>query len=306
MSFEIDKKELLTQIKQKGYVKLAKELHIGKTTLFRKMKEYNLTTKQKPWTTTEKEIIKKYYFDGTKLFSLLPQRTPCAIYHIAHKMKIHRHVKPRKYTLNTKFFSKFNPTSSYVLGWLYSDGNITKDLRTARLHLQKKDVTILKKIKCVMNSNQPIYYNANAVELKLHSTLMVKTLRGLGCVERKSKKITFPKNIPKRYHRAFIRGYFDGDGSIMFNKPNTIKVNFSGNRKFIEQLNKIINADVCIPIAKLIENRKKEHSSVWMIYFYGDNARKLCKWMYQDSNRLYLNRKHDRYIRHLRLRGEKI
>lgn len=306
MSLEISKEELLQQIKKFGYVGLSKKLGVGKSTLFRKMKEYNLTTKQNKWTKKENEIIRKYYFNETKLFTLLPNRTKCSIYHRAHKMKIRRKIKPRTYTLRTDFFSKYTAESSYILGWFYSDGNVTKDLRTVRLHLQLSDAEILEKIKNVLESNQPLYTKYNSVELKLNSSLMVKDIYNLGCTERKSKKITFPKNMPKKYHKDFIRGYFDGDGSIMFNKPNTIKVNFAGNKKFIQQLNKTIHKDLKIPLTKLKENKKPQQSSVWMIYFYGDNARKLCNWMYARADGLYLNRKHARYINHLRLRGDKI
>ena len=305
MQFTISKKELSKQIKTLGYSKLAANLNVGKSTIFRKMKEYNLTEKQTKWSNRENEIIKKYYSNETKLFALLPNRTKCSIYHMAHKMKISRKIKPRTYTLKTNFFSKYSAESSYILGWFYSDGNVTKNLRTVRLHLQISDTEILEKIKTVLGSNQPIYKKNNAAELKLHSSLMVKDIYALGCTERKTKKIRFPKKLPKKYHKDFVRGYFDGDGSIMFNKPNTIKVNFSGNKRFIQQLNKTICKDLKFPPAKLSENKKPTHSSVWAIYFYGDNARKLCDWMYSKANKLYLNRKHERYINHLKLRGEK-
>lgn len=270
------------------------------------MKEFNLTSKQNKWSNSEKNILKKYYFDKPSLFNLLPNRTKSSIYHMANKLNLHREIKPRKYSLNTNFFSNYSSQSSYLLGWFYSDGNVTKDLRTVRLHLQKSDSEILEQIKAVVSSNQPLYYNNNSVELKLHSKIMVKDIYSLGCKERKTKKITFPKFPPKKFYKDFIRGYFDGDGSIMFNNPNTLKINFSGNRKFIQQLNKIINKTLKIPPAKLKENKKNDHPSVWMIYFYGNNARKLCNWMYSGANGLYLNRKHKRYINHLKLRGEKI
>lgn len=125
-----------------------------------------------------------------------------------------------------------------------------------------------------MKSNTKIYQSKNSVQLRLNSKLLCKQLCSLGCFPKKSQKITSPKNLPTHYYSDFTRGYFDGDGSIMFNKPNVIKVNFSGNKNFINKLIEVISNSINVSPAKIRENKKK-FNSVWQIYFYGDNARKL-------------------------------
>jgi len=117
-----------------------------------------------------------------------------------------------------------------------------------------------------------------------------------GCVPRKSKTLKFPV-VNEELLSHFIRGYFDGDGSIHFNKPNTIKVSFVGTKEFLSTMQaEIKNAiDIkCNPIRKV--------KSIWRVYYYGDDARKLCYWMYKNSKGLYLKRKRDRFENHIRLR----
>jgi intein/homing endonuclease len=49
--------------------------------------------------------------------------------------------------------------------------------------------------------------------------------------------------------RHFVRGYFDGDGSIGFNKPNTIWIKIVGaNKQFIYDLAQIFKDELGIPI----------------------------------------------------------
>ncbi|MBT4870821.1 MAG: aminoacyl-tRNA hydrolase [Candidatus Diapherotrites archaeon] len=295
---------LAKEIKQKGYKKLAHELGVGQTTVFRRMQKFRLTKHPKKWKSQEIKILKHNYHNESKLFTLLPTRTHSSIYHMAHKLNLSRKIKPRKHKIDLGFFKKYTQASSYVLGWMYSDGHISKDGCTFGFHLGRKDLKILEKIKSLLQSDHKIRINPTHIELRFHSLLMVEDLGKLGCESRKTKKIRFPKDIPKKYKLDFIRGYFDGDGSIMFNKPNTIKVNFTGNEQFIKELNKEIHTLLHIPLGKPTTHTKlnPNHRLVWQVYFYGNNARKLCYNMYKNANGLYLDRKYKRYTTHLRKR----
>lgn len=74
-------------------------------------------------------------------------------------------------------------------------------------------------------------------------------LTELGGFRRKSKLITFP-DIHNRFLPDFIRGYFDGDGSVFFVKytrtkdkklASELRTNFtSGSKKFLKNLKKLM------------------------------------------------------------------
>ena len=42
---------------------------------------------------------------------------------------------------------------------------------------------------------------------------------------------------------------------------------------------------------------------MWICTYYGDEARKICYWMYKDCKDLYLKRKRERFNIHINLRN---
>lgn len=282
----------------KTYASISAKLKIGVSTIWRYKHRHNLTKKYKHWTSSETRLLKEKYGSSSKIFQKI-KKTKAAIYKKAFKLGINRKFRKRKYRLNKKFFDTWTLQSSYVMGWLYSDGNVTKDLRTFSLHLNKKDLKIVKHIKKALKSAHPIVLRGKYMEFRVHSKDIVKILCSKGCIPNKTKKIRFPKGLSKKYINHFVRGYFDGDGSIHFNKPNTIKIRIVGYYKFIKELKEQIKNCARVKATKI-----KKQQGCWAIEIYGDNARSFCKWIYKGAGKLYLERKYRRYAIHLKKRRE--
>ncbi|MFQ5405560.1 MAG: LAGLIDADG family homing endonuclease [Candidatus Micrarchaeia archaeon] len=87
---------------------------------------------------------------------------------------------------------------------------------------------------------------------------MCEDLIQLGCLTRKSNRFSFP-TVPSSFLKHFVRGYFDGDGSIMINKPNTLKIRFvSSNEGFISALANVLQTQLSVPI-----NYKRAKANLW-------------------------------------------
>lgn len=294
-----DSKEYLKeQLKTKTYLAIAKEQEVGKSTIQRKLKQFKLTKPTKPWSKKEIQGLKENYDAREGIQKFFSNRTKTAVYRKAFKLGLHRPLRRRYRKVNEDFFKKWTKESGYVLGWLFSDGNVSRDLRTFGFHINKKDIEILKKIKNVLKSQHKISVYGNYIEFRVHSKKMCKDLVALGCMPKKALKIRFPKKMPKKYASHFVGGYFDGDGSIHFNYPNVIKISIVGNRKFIDCLGKEIAKMLKIEKPKI----RKLPSGTWRIGFYGNNARKFCKWIYKGRPNLYLDRKYQRFKNHLNKR----
>lgn len=286
------------QLKTKTYLQIAHKNEVGKSTIQRKLKKFGLTKPRISWTAGEIQTLIENYKTAESVHLLFPTRTKSSVYHLAHKLGLSRPIRKRYKQVNEDFFTKWTKESCYVLGWMFSDGNVSKNERTFGFHLSEKDVNILKKIKKVMESEHNIYFRDNSIEFRVHSKKMCEDLISLGCMPKKTLKINFPENMPKKYINHFVRGYFDGDGSIMFNYPNTIKIRIVGNEKFIDALRKTVAKRIKIETPKI----KKVEDNLWQTEFYGNNARRFCNWVYKDMGYLYLERKYTRFKNHIRKR----
>lgn len=131
----------------------------------------------------------------------------------------------KKYSIDESFFEKIDTeVKAYFLGWMYSDGCVYSSKKGYMFHLtlNKKDMSVLRLFRRVLKTKTPIHKckNKNTYGFYVWSKKMYFDLINLGCVPRKSLILQFPpKNlIPEDLMRHFIRGYFDGDGSICFSR----------------------------------------------------------------------------------------
>ena len=302
MKIYLDEEYLKRQIKQgKSYLDIAKDNGIGRSTVQRELNRYGLTKPSLMWSPDEIVLLKKHYGKTTDFKKILPNRTSSSIYHKANKMGLKSNMRYREYQKNEEFFSDWTEEMAYVLGWMFSDGNMAPGNRMFRIKLTARDIGILERIKSVLKTETPVRVTgklSNYAILAVSSRRMCQDLIGLGCTQNKTHRFKTP-NVPRKLLRHFVRGYFDGDGSIGFNKPNTIRIRIVGaNKQFIYDLTQIFKDELGIPI-----NHKKVRN-IWKCEYYGDNARKICGWMYFGCEDLCLERKRNRFKNHLKKRGE--
>jgi hypothetical protein len=146
----------------------------------------------------------------------------------------------RKYKVNEDYFDVLTEESSYWLGFLYADGYVRmKDGKSGELKLKLKntDVDHIKKLLKHMESDHPIKCGLDNksyfCQTSINSSKVVKRLFELGCVNNKTFKITLP-DLPSNLITHFIRGYFDGDGSISKRKDSAgYNGTIVGNYNFI-------------------------------------------------------------------------
>lgn len=122
---------------------------------------------------------------------------------------------------------------------------------------------------------------------------------------RKTKDTTFKfpfETIPQDLVRHFIRGFFDGDGSVSsHNYGNTIYFNFSFTSTSQDFLNQI--ADIIEPLHKDVKRHFNKQQGKNMICYdlrfkYNKNRTECIKliydWLY-DNSTIYLNRKKTKF-----------
>ncbi len=189
---------------------------------------------------------------------------------------------------------------AYVLGFWFADGYMRIE-KSYRMVLVSNDKSIIEDIQRAMGSTNPIRKRIgdNTWNITFHSKHLYEELRKRGGFRRKSKTMSFP-NIPKRYIRDFIRGYFDGDGSVFFaeyirtkdkRRTRELRTNLtSGSEIFLKQLMRVLQNEIGLPIKKLgIYN---DGSSLKLGYGMKDSDT-LLRYMYYDNFPIGLKRKAD-------------
>lgn len=120
---------------------------------------------------------------------------------------------------NYNFFERIDSEGkAYWLGFLYADASVTHN--SLKLTLHPKDIGHLEKLKKSLESTHNIFFDRGYPRFAISNKKMYQDLVKNGCCERKTFLITFPdrKILPENLVRHFIRGYFDGDGSINYSK----------------------------------------------------------------------------------------
>lgn len=122
--------------------------------------------------------------------------------------------------VNKDFFKNWSSDMAYVLGFFSADGYITVNKRGGQFWcIQITDKKLLEQIKKTVGSEHKISTRIGTgnerilYRLQIGSIEMCDDLRKLGLRERKTKSLVVP-NVPDEYFADFVRGYFDGDGSV--------------------------------------------------------------------------------------------
>lgn len=182
---------------------------------------------QYKWNDYEDSILKKYYpqngFEEVQKY--LPNRNKGAIQARASKLG----VKFLSYDI-TYFDIINNPTKAYWLGFLYADGYVTTRNRWG-VELSIDDYNHIKKLVDELKYNGNIRIrkrnNITSCSIQINNSHMHNALVKNGVVMNKTDIVLFPNEtiLQKDLVSHFIRGFFDGDGSVSYSN-RTKEVNF--------------------------------------------------------------------------------
>lgn len=167
------------------------------------------------WTQTEIDTLKKEYITkSAQEIATILGKSESAIQNKAYKLGLR---KPEMET-NDSFFSSWNDTMAYLLGFFASDGNVFLDSgRPKFTFAQKAEKEYIEWIRDLLCPSHKVYYNPkkDTYRIQFTSQKMYNDLCAIFgmTVENKSLTLNFP-NIPDKYMRMFLLGCIDGDGSF--------------------------------------------------------------------------------------------
>jgi len=208
-----------------------------------------------------------------------------------------------KYTLDENVFSSFTPESCYWAGFIAADGWVGSNHKKKKIYigLADKDTNHLNKMckffKRDISTVRHIICDGKYVQCRLeigNKKIVEDLVNNFNVVQAKSFILQPPTKILENLIKHYIRGYFDGDGCISFDKTSKIvKFNIiSASPNILPWMNEIISQNTEIKIK--VGCRKDR---IYYLQTSGVKAQLILDWLYYDSTQeTRLDRKYERYL----------
>lgn len=254
---------------------------------------------------TEKDI--DYLKDNYGKNSLVEISRNLKRTYVATRAKALRLNLRRRYVtnVNMEFFSKWSPELAYIVGFFLADGDITNPSRSKRyaVRISSTDSDIIEKIvkvsgytgkisKSRQDGVKKISYRFNFSGYRIW-----KIFNSFGFDNRKSYTAKFPEHIPQHLIHHFIRGVFDGDGSIRLKHTMYPTVDIVGTRDVVCEVGGIFSDYNEMFLCKNTIN-------TWRIAYHGENAINVLNCIYRDST-IHMNRKYVSYLKALKWKRQR-
>lgn len=214
------------------------------------------------------------------------------------------------YSVDSDFFKDIDTEEkAYVLGFICADGSIDFKNYFISIYLQDSDYELLEKIKECMHSTHPIkrnikkenpYKKSNNKQLKccgirINGRRLVTPLKKMGLTHDKTYTLDdkVMNYIPKDLIRHFLRGYFDGDGSItwgaQYSSGKKYLIQVAGNKEFL-----LASFNTFFPsINGLYKYKTSKQCYAWKLSSKL-NVLEFLNYIYKDA-KIYLDRKYKIY-----------
>ena len=266
-------------------------------TILKVLRDNNIDThKKRRWTEKQKEdIIRKFTQENKTIGDLQKE-------YITHQREIVKILKEhgidtsyyqrRMVNRNIKidFFEVIDTEEkAYILGLLMADGCVRKKSGSYYLSLGLIDLDIIKKIQTILNSNSKISTTEpneknnrinNLYTFHIFSNTFCRHLLKYGIIPNKTYNTNHLTDlVPDNLMRHYLRGLFDGDGSIgCYNTRYYITLT-SYHPSFLSDVSQRVH-----DLTGIKKRNVSTTSTTPRIVYTDSNALKLIKFLYQDNS----------------------
>lgn len=212
------------------------------------------------------------------------------------------------------FFDRWTAEMAYVLGYFAADGCMFRNPRGSYyIQFTSCDLQLIQTVQKLLGVSNAIEVQSRAASghqtsytLQVGSRRIFEKFRGLGFTPQKSLTLRFPL-VPRTCLSDFVRGYFDGDGCVIFGRyrrrvrrPARIgMVQFvSGSRRYLAHLHSALLAARVVAGGCLTRGGRAHH-----LQYSTSDTRRLYKFLYQRNTLPCLERKREKFRRAMEFLG---
>lgn len=205
----------------------------------------------------------------------------------------------RKYTVNENYFSSQNAKMAYFLGFLMADGNVAKKNNRIQVCLSEQDSDFLEIFYNEIGGSPVAHYSYHGNKEQICrweciSSKIKKDLINYDVIPNKTGHAKIPEKLDKQFYPDFIRGYFDGDGSVWVEKKSGA-VGFrivSHNPEILEQIITYFEENGIPQVRINIDNR---HNTNYYFKYRKRSSKLIYNLLYYNKECLYMKRKFDKF-----------
>lgn len=199
------------------------------------------------------------------------------------------------------FENGWDRNNTYIFGWIMSDGCLKLEGRNKTalaVRISSNDLDIMQWLHNKLCIGNKIYdQGKNGYQIKYRNKESIELMILHGLTMRKSLTMEYPC-IPEDVFSDFLRGYFDGDGSIVLRqtKYNLYgQVSFTcGSKQFLDGLQaQLFTFDIT---SHIYEDGRKTNKSYYLRVIKRSEIEKLYHLMYDNLEcKGFLSRKYEKY-----------
>ncbi len=201
---------------------------------------------------------------------------------------------------------------AYVLGFFVADGNMMETNRgTYFISFYSADRELIQTIKKAMGSGHKISERKSDIgsvfRIQIGSKEIFEDFLNLGLCPSKSHRIEIP-NVPRKFVKDFIRGYFDGDGNVWvgyvnkYRKKPTLTIQVSFTSVSYDFLSNFLGLLCCggVKGGYIYRSKTKNFSRISLSIL---DSLKLYELMYNVPCHLFLKRKKVVFEKFIKMRS---
>jgi hypothetical protein len=312
---------------QQKCLEIAERENINIKYLYKKLEDkYNIDTRyfrkcksDKTWDKIIKECIETscgdlenpvYLQDIAKKYNVCTATINAHLKERDINLNVHHR---RKHKFDERFFEIIDcELKAYLLGFIMADGCVSmtnskynKVPNRLTVNISDTDREILVMLRNAIKSNdinietripKNTYSDHPMSRLVVNSQKMCSDLSKYGIVERKTGKECIPDNIPKELVRHFIRGFFDGDGTVFhINSGKQRTVGFTSNNKMLQQIKQLFQSELKLISVMTLFKDAHNNQKVYDVRIHtSSDITKIYDYFYKDAS-YYLKRKFDKF-----------
>lgn len=280
----------------KNYSQIARELGYTSTSVRSMLTERGIA-KTRFFNLTKDQIhkIKELYNQGltTRQVAAIIGVTKTTVQEYIPKELVKKKAFYNKYTCNYSFFENIdNEVKAYFLGLFYADGCNLEKTKCVHIGFAEKDKELLYKFVEAIESNHRIDVRNRSLgnsqdfyRVTINSPILSADLAKHGCVSAKTHVLDKMPDMSEELYRHFIRGYFDGDGSVYYTQSGNvdkITLSWTGNKPFLEDVQAYLIKELEVSKTAIYITHPDRNNLIGDLRYSNGTATKIHSWMYSD------------------------